>query len=76
LICLQKAPPSERDKFADLAFDRHARVIGDPLAATGQRIEQRSLAIVRRADLAVLANTVHAQRCNLRDVRSNRLTGS
>jgi len=73
LICLQKASPSERDEFAGLGFDRHARIIGDLLAAAGQRIEQRSLAADWRADLAVLANTGHAQRCNLRDVRSNGL---
>ena len=73
MICLQKASPSERDEFAGLGFDRHARIIVDLLAAAGQRIEQRSLAADWRADLAVLANTGHAQRCNLRDVRSNGL---
>jgi hypothetical protein len=37
LICLQKAPPSERDKFAGFAFNRHARLIADLLDAAGQR---------------------------------------
>jgi len=46
---LVKTPPSERDNIAGLAFDRHDLAIGNLLAAVGQRIGERSLAVVRRA---------------------------
>ena len=39
-----------RDEAAFLALDRHARIVRDLLPAAGQRIEQRGLAAVRRAD--------------------------
>jgi hypothetical protein len=50
LICSQKAPPSEREKFADLALDRHARVIGSwPLPFSVLNSEVLPLFGARRA---------------------------
>lgn len=49
LFAGKKRRPPSVTKFAGIAVERHPRIIGDLLAAAGQRIEQRSLAAVRRA---------------------------
>ena len=50
LICLQNAVPCERDNICRYSVRSSRQGNWRPSAAPGQRIEQRSLAAVRRAD--------------------------
>ena len=65
LFAGKKRRPPSVTKFAGIAVERHPRIIGDLLAAAGQRIEQRSLAAVRRATNAKWKVPAITRRCGL-----------